>query len=139
MDEDTESPEIVVDGDEAAPEIRQRKLRAQERRDAELISFCNTMAKQLAHSQSVSDRRDAKYWRELAEHIATTTEDGQPLSDRRSTWTTRKLEFLVRGRVAVDRLVDAEVAQLREAGASWEAIAAAAAMTREGARRKWSR
>lgn len=115
----------------------QRKLASALRRDEEMIAFCNRMAKEAARSQSVSVRRDAAYWRELAEYIRTTDSSGKPLGDRGVLANTSRLEKLQRGIDFVGHLRDQEVAQLREAGLSWRIIGEAVDMTAEGARRRW--
>lgn len=121
----------------ARPVIRQKKLRATERRDAELIAFANKMAKSLERAQSSSDRRDAKFWRDLARHIETTDGAAIPLP-RQELLNTATLEKLQRGLESVQMLQGVEVARLREGGVPWDRIGEATGLTREGARRRWS-
>jgi len=136
MREQAESGQIPAESDTSGAPRRQRKLRAQERRDMELAAFCDRMVKESRRSDDPARRRDASYWADLAGYYRATAEYEPP--KRAALPNTRRLEFLDRAGATLAGLQVEEVGRLRFEGMSWQAIGEAVGITRQSAQKRWA-
>lgn len=108
-----------------------RLLRAAaESRDMAALALAT--AGDLGDSDDPEDRAAARYWRAVAARLG-------PVGEIQDLATTESLAALERGIRYMSGIRDDRARELHASGVSWERIGLATGLTREGARKRWSR